>query len=80
MRINCIQFHRLIPWLGIGLVAGGVIAAATYLNFERMARAFEASLTTMDRLIHDLQLSAALKRIHNGEVSGAVSIFESRLP
>jgi hypothetical protein len=80
MRMNCIKFDRLIPWLGIGLVAGGVIAAATYLNFERMARSSEASLATTDRLIHDLQLSAALKRILNDEVSGAVSLFESRLP
>jgi hypothetical protein len=71
MRMNCIKFDRLIPWLGIALVAGGVSAAATYLNFERKSRSSEISLATLDRLIHDLQLTAALKKIHNGEVAGA---------
>jgi hypothetical protein len=76
MKMNCINFDRLIPWLGIALVAGGVIAAATYLNFERKTSSSEASLTTLDRLIHDLQLTAALKRIHNGEVAGAAQSLD----
>ena len=74
--MDCIKFDRLIPWLGTALVAGGVMAAATYLNFERKAHSSEASLTTLDRLIHDQQLTAALKKIHNGEVAGAAQSLD----
>jgi hypothetical protein len=76
MKMNYIKFDRLIPWLGIALVAGGVIAGATYLNFERKTRSSEASLVTLDRLIHDQQLTAALKRIHKGEVAEAAQSLD----
>jgi hypothetical protein len=76
MRMNCIKFDRLILWLGIALVAGGVIAAATYLNFERKIRSCEASLATLDRLIHDLKLTVAVKKIHNSEVAGAAQSLD----
>lgn len=74
--MNCTKFDRLIPWLGIALVAGGVIAAATYLDFERKTRSAEASVATLDRLIHDQKLSAALRKIHDGEVAGAAQSLD----
>jgi hypothetical protein len=71
MKTNHIPIDRLIPWLGIALIAGGLMVAATYLHLERKAHAFEASTATLDRLCQEVQLSAELKRLHEGEVDQA---------
>jgi hypothetical protein len=71
MKTNYFKLDRLIPWLGIAILVGGVIASATYLNSERNALSSEASAATLERLIHDQHLSAALKKIHDGQVAEA---------
>jgi hypothetical protein len=65
------KLDRLIPLLGIALVAGGVMAAATYLNLDRRIQSSEAYLGTLDRLFQDQQLSVVLKRLHEGDVAAA---------
>ena len=71
MKINYIKLGWVIPCLGIALVAGGVMAAATYLSLERQNHAAEASMATLQRLFREQQLSVALKQIHDGEVAQA---------
>ena len=58
-------------FVGIAAVAGAVVAATTYLEFERKADAAEAFAATLDRLAHDQQLSMALEQIHQGEIAAA---------
>ena len=65
------KIDRLIPFLGIALVAGGVAAAATYLNLERKIHSGEGFTATLDRIYQDYQLSAALKTLHNGDAGTA---------
>ena len=71
MKTNCIKIGRLIPVLGIALVAAGVLVVATYLDIERKTRAGEALTATLDRLYHDQTASAVLKGIQEGDVAGA---------
>jgi hypothetical protein len=71
MKTNRIIIDRAIPWLGLGLITGVVILAATYLGFEQKTRSAEASTAMLDRLFHGQQLSAALKKIHDGEAAAA---------
>ena len=63
--------NRFIPLLGIVLVVGGIMAAATYRDLERKSQAAQAFMVTLDRLWHDQQLSAALKTIREGDVDAA---------
>jgi hypothetical protein len=72
MKMNYSKMNRLIPLLGIALVAGGVMAAATYLDLERKICAGEAFGATIDRLCADEKLSAVLKTLKEGDVSAAV--------
>jgi hypothetical protein len=71
MRMTNIMAGRLIPWLGIAVVAGGVAAVATYLNVEQKTQSSEAFVAIMDRLIQEQHLCSAVKRIHDGDVAGA---------
>jgi hypothetical protein len=69
MTTNYFKPGRFVPWLGIALVAGAVVAVATYVGFEGKTQASDASRATLERLIHDQHLCAALKKIHDGEVA-----------
>jgi len=71
MKTKGIKLERLIPCLGIALVACGLMGAATYLNLHRKNQAAEASMATIRRLFQEQQLSVALKRIHDGDVAEA---------
>jgi hypothetical protein len=71
MKTQYMKIDWLIPLLGIALVAGGIVAAATYLDLERKIHSGEAFAATLDHLYQDQQLSAALKLIHEGETAAA---------
>jgi hypothetical protein len=71
MKTKHVRTDWLIPLLGIALVAGGVVAAATYYDLERKIHADEAFATTLDRLFQNQQLSAALKTLHDGDAGTA---------
>jgi hypothetical protein len=71
MNTNHVRAGRAISWLVLALVAAGLVAAATYLNLERKNESAQAFRATLDRLNHEQQLSAALKKIHGGEVEQA---------
>jgi hypothetical protein len=72
MKTNYMKMDRLIPWLGIALVAGGVAAAAAYLDLQRKIHSAEAFAVTLDHLYQDESLSLALKTLHDGDVVAAV--------
>ena len=71
MKTKYVSMDRLIPLLGIALVAAGVAAAATYLDLERKAHSGEAFAATLDRLYQSQRLSAALKTMHDGDANAA---------
>ena len=71
MKTQSIKLSRLIPLLGIALVASGLVAAAAYLDLEREIKADEAFTATHARLAQDYQLSAVLKLIQDGETEAA---------
>jgi hypothetical protein len=71
MKTECIKLNRLIPVLGIALAVVGTIAAAIYTDLERMNGSSQASMATLSRLTHEQQLSAVLKRLHDGDVEAA---------
>jgi hypothetical protein len=71
MKTNCIRLNRLAPWAGVALIAGGVVTAVTHVNVERKIRSSEAVVATLDRLFQEHQITVALKRIHDGEVTQA---------
>jgi hypothetical protein len=67
MKTQCIRISRLIPLVGIALVAAAVLAGATYWDIERQTRAGEALTVTLDRIYHDQQICSALKAMHEGD-------------
>jgi hypothetical protein len=71
MKTRDLKIDWLIPFVGIAVVAGTVVAATSYLDCERKADAAEAFAVTLDRLFHDQQLSMVLEQIHRGEVIAA---------
>jgi ACT domain-containing protein len=71
MKTRYIRMNRLIPLLGIVLVAAGVVGVATYLDIEHKIHAGEALTATLNRLYHDQMASAVLRRIQDGDVAGA---------
>lgn len=71
MKTEYMKLDRLILLLGIALVASGVVAGATYLNFERKMRSDEALAATLDRLYQNQQLSSVLKLMYDGDTETA---------
>ena len=71
MKTPYIRIDRLIPWLGIALVAAGFAAAATYLDLERKVHSGEAFAATLDRLYQVQKLNAALKTLRDGDAGTA---------
>ena len=79
MKTRYIRMKRLIPLLGIMLVAAGVVWVATYLDIERKIHADEALTAKLTRLYYDQTVSAMLKRIQEGDVTGAVHRLDQML-
>jgi hypothetical protein len=79
MKTNHDRTNRLILALGIALVASGILAAATYVKFERETRSAEVLIATCGRINQDLQLCAALRALHEGDVSGAARRLDLKL-
>jgi len=71
MNTRYLKIDWLIPFVGIVVIAGSLVAARSYFDFERKADAAEAFAATLDRLFHDQQLSMVLEKIHQGEVAAA---------
>ncbi len=68
MKTNGIRIHWSIPVIGIALIAVGVLAAASYLDYQRKIRLSEASRETLDHLYKAVQLSKTLKAIREGDI------------
>jgi hypothetical protein len=79
MKTNHIKTDWMIRLLGIALVAGAAMAAATYLNLERQVHSTEVFRANYDRLYQDVQLCSALKAIHEGDISGATRRLDLKL-
>jgi hypothetical protein len=71
MKTNGMKLNWLIPIMGIALVAGGLLAAATYLKLEHEDHAAQESIARMQRLQRDLQLCAVLRTIRDGDMNSA---------
>jgi hypothetical protein len=79
MKTNHVRTDRLILVLGFALVAGGIMAAATYQNLERQTHSAEVLIATCGRLNQDLQLCAALRAIREGDVNRAARRLDLKL-
>jgi hypothetical protein len=79
MKTRYLKMNWLIPVLGIAVVGGGLVAGTIYLDLERQLHAEQAFTATLDRLFQDQQISAALKRIHDGEAEGAAQRLDMLL-
>jgi hypothetical protein len=71
MKAKWIRINWAIPVVGIALLAGGVIAAGTYLSVERKIQGCEAFSVTLDRLYAGERLSSVLKTFQEGDASAA---------
>ena len=71
VKTRCFRIDWLIPVLGIGVVAGFLVAATSYRAFQRQADVEGAFMPTLDRLSHDHTLRLALKTLHDGRVDEA---------
>jgi hypothetical protein len=76
MKTKCIKLDRIIPWVGIALIGGGIMAAVSYLDLERSNQAAQASMATFNRLIQEQQLSGVLKKLHDGQVDEAAKALD----
>jgi len=79
MKIRDVKINWLGPFVGIAVVAGTVVAATAYFDFERQADAAQAFAVTLERLFHDQQLSMALEQIEQGEVTAAAQRLDLML-
>jgi hypothetical protein len=79
MKTYPIKTDGLILALGIALVAAGLWAAANYRHFERETQSAQATIAACLRLNQDLQFSAALRAIHDGEANRAARMLDLRL-
>jgi hypothetical protein len=71
MKTSHSNLDRLIPWVAIVVVAGGIVAAVTYIGLERKIHSGQALAATLDRLYQAQKLSSVLRCIHEGDVSKA---------
>jgi hypothetical protein len=71
MKTRCMKVDWLVPWLGIAVVAGALMAATAYLELQRRVRASEELTATLEGLHASQILSAALKAIHDGQTDAA---------
>jgi hypothetical protein len=67
MKTRCMTIDWLVPFLGVAVVAGSLMAATAYRDLERRVQSSEALTTTLERLYEDQKLSVALKAIHEGQ-------------
>ena len=71
MKKRYLNIDWLVPFLGIAVVAGSIMATTAYFKLEGKAEAAEARTAMLDRIYQDQQLSMVLKGIHNGDVKAA---------
>lgn len=79
MKTNYIRMKRLIPVLGIVVVAAGVMAGATYLDLARKIHNGEAFAATLGRLYQDQKLCAVLQTLQKGDVDEAARTLDLML-
>jgi hypothetical protein len=79
MKTPYIRVKQVIGVLGMLLVVAVAVGVATYLDIERKARAGEALTATLTRLYQDHTMSAVLRRIQEGDVSGAAQRLDMAL-
>ncbi len=71
MKTKSLNMDWLVPFVGIAVVVGGVVAGKAYLDWGKRNQAAEARTVMLDRIYQGHQLSMALRAIHNGELNGA---------
>ncbi len=79
MKSSGIRINWAIPVIGIAIIAAGVMAAASHLDYQRKVRLSEASRETLDHLFKAVQLSRTLKAIHEGDVREVARRVEAAL-
>jgi hypothetical protein len=71
MKNTSIKMKWLIPTLGIAMVAGSLVGAATYIELGREAHSGEAYNVALGHLRLDEGLCCALRSMHEGDVNSA---------
>jgi hypothetical protein len=79
MKTSYLKINWLIPLGGAAMIAGCLMAGTTYLGLERSMQADNALSATVERLVQDQEISALLRKIHNGEVEAAAEWLDRRL-
>ena len=79
MNTTQIRLNRLIPLLGLALVASALVAAASYADLQRKNHAREEFGAAIDRLCHIQRLSSVLKQIHDGDPATAAQRLDIML-
>jgi hypothetical protein len=79
MKLQDLKVNWLFPFVGIALVAGTVITATAYFDFERKADAAQAFAATLERLFQDQQLSMALEQLQQGDIAAAAKRLDLML-
>ncbi len=71
MKTRYLKADWLVPIVGLALVAGTLMTARAYLNFEKKTDTEQGLTATLDRLYQDQQLTMALKTLHDGDAAAA---------
>jgi hypothetical protein len=79
MKTISLRINWLVPFVGIAVVVGTMVATRTYVELERKADAADAFGGTLDRMFHDQELSMALEQIQRGEVAAAAQRLDRLL-
>ncbi len=67
----------VIPFVGIAVLTGGLMAGRAYFEAERETRAHEANSVMLERLFLGQKLNTALKSMRGGDVQGAARELEA---
>jgi hypothetical protein len=79
MKTKWLSRSWVVPLLGIAAVVGTIAVQTRCVRLERQARSADALQAMIDHLFADQNLSAALKKIHDGDTAGAAQQLEVML-
>jgi hypothetical protein len=79
MKTNWLNRKWLIPLLGIAVAVSAIAVQTRCARLERQARSADALQAMVDRLFDDQNLSAALRKIHDGDTAAAAQQLEIML-
>jgi hypothetical protein len=79
MKDKNINIKWLMPGLGIAVVAGALMGAATYSKLQQQAHSNENFYAMLQRLKLDAGICAGLRALHEGDVNSAAQRLDRLL-